>query len=199
MWQTIKLILVTIFMLNAFNAFSQDNIKKETEKEISAEAFPPVALQLSKQLIEHADKINFLMEVDGTDTAYEIKLRYKKQKLSVEFSANGNLEDIEVQKKLKHLQPQVADAIRNTLTDKYKRHKITRCQVQYVPAPTNNDNPVELFIDKKFTNMKIRYEIEAFVKTNENKRLKLELLFNQKGDIIKKRRIYDRSDDNILY
>lgn len=197
MVQRILLITCSLLIIGS-NGFAQE-IKQESEKYVKAEEFPAFALDQLNGL-SNLRNVRYIKEFDGSSISYEAKFRLKKQRLSVEFSRTGILEDIEVLIRENELPKKLRSALIEQLDNRYKKYKLTRIQKQFKPRSGKESSALRNFVDQKFGHFKIQYELEVrVVEKKTNKLGSYELLINKEGEIIQKRRIEKVIDDNVIY
>ncbi|WKK85767.2 hypothetical protein QYS48_01345 [Marivirga arenosa] len=202
-------ILSFLFSLSSLG-FSQISIgeKYETEERIKEEDFPKEALQLIKQIIKNGERLNFYKEGDSITYFYEVKTIYKEEKLSIKFTKEGSLIDIEILKDFDELPLEIQHSIKSYFQSNYKKHHLRRIQIQYNREEEYENGRLEIDDDKEFLeeflemdgdDLTIKYELEAEVVKKDKKRGFFEFLFNDLGEIEEIKRIIKRQDDNVLY
>jgi hypothetical protein len=195
-------IILTVFILcvvlSNLSLFAQSNAKSEIEERIQKSEFPHDAAKLINSQLSDAKKVKYFLEVDGSDTSYEIKFIKNKHFYSVEFDNNGAFEDVEMKVDIKELPNKVVDNIRRYLTENFRKHKIRKIQVQYKNKKATSIDLEKLF-EGKSDLFDISYEIECAVKDADGKPLMYEFHFDNEGKYLDKRIFKQQSDDNILY
>lgn len=168
------------------------DVKKERESRIKAMEFPAAALELVEQL--PVDDIKFYRETDGEHTSYEAKGEYQNRDISIEFSQDGKLEDIELEIRLRRLPDREEEAIKKKIDSIAERNRINKVQLQFLfdrPIPSNI---IERLDALQFNN----YEIIAGFKTNKDVYY-LELLMDRRFHITQTRKVVRRAYDFILF
>ncbi|WP_298521133.1 hypothetical protein [uncultured Kordia sp.] len=196
--------MMKYFYLLFFFGFSlvctaQKSYKHEKEERIEKKAFPQNALDLlEKTLPKKITKVKYYKEQDSIKISYEIKLKYKGRKYSVEFSKEGLLEDVEVTVKQQHIPPKTLEKVKKHFYNTYSAFRIKKIQRQYNNTPTID---AETVMKNAFSNDRkssYSYEIIAEVKTKK-KRYFIEITFTKEGDFTLVRTVIPSSYDHILY
>lgn len=171
------------------------NTKQEVEKSISQDEMPAPALSLINQFWNEQKKADFYREFDGEKISYEVKLKWEGHQYSIEFDEQGALEDIEQLIEFNEL----PDALQNTITveieEQYSKFRINRVQRQFL-ADNKEAESLEQFLNGEYQDLTIRYELEVDAQS-KSEFGSFELLFDQNGQQIQKRKILRRSLDNI--
>ena len=178
---------------------AQKAYKYEKESRIKKEAFPQNALEfLQQHLPEKVKKVKYYKEQDSLKESYETKLKFKKQKYSIEFDKDGTLEDVEITIKPKEIPSETFEKIKNHFQNTYDAFRIKKIQRQYKNTPTIEAKKVLKNAFSKDVNSAFFYEIIAEVKTKK-KRFFIEITFTKDGDFQLVRTIIQSSYDHILY
>lgn len=171
--------------------------KIESEKRISSEQMPEDALKVLEYYLPKVGKLRYFLEKDGNTISYEAKFRYKRKAVSVEFSKNGLLEDIEIIKKYSSLPETFRTAVEQFLSKDCDAFHIVKCQKQYQHIAEDPAETIRQVLNEQWDGP-VFYELEADVKKNKNWHSE-ELLFDDKGRLITRRHIIRRAEDNLLY
>lgn len=178
---------------------AQKSFKHEKEERIEKKVFPQNAVDfLEKTLPQKVKKVKYYKEQDSAKISFETKLKFKKQKYSIEFSEKGILEDIEVTIKKKDIPKKTFKKIEAYLRKNYNTFRLKKIQRQYNNTPTIDASTV---IKQAFSNnidSSHSYEIIAEVK-EKKKRYFIEITFTKDGDFSLVRTIIQSSYDHILY
>ena len=158
---------------------------------------PQPALQLLQEAMPGMKKVRYYEETDGDHFSYEAKLRYQGQFLSIEFTKEGVLEDVEVRVNYKDLPSLLRREIESYLQKECETFKVIKTQKQYRHTGAEPLVTITDAIEKKDNN-EIFYELEIDLRTGSGWSSH-EFLFNQSGELISKRRIITRPLDNLLY
>ena len=171
--------------------------KQESEKKIPAEKMPIPALNSLEEYLTDVKKLRYFLETDGANISYEAKFQYRKRSISVEFSQEGLLEDIEIIKKYTELPEPLQNAIEHYLSKHTQSFKIIRCQEQYRHEGTAPQKTISDVLGENWTNP-LFYELEVDLRIDKTWRSE-EWVFDQQGKFISKRHIINRAQDNLLY
>lgn len=190
-----KALLIFFFISVLFTISVQAQAdKQEVEKSIKKDEMPSEALRLIEKYFEEYEDIDFFEETDGQIATFEAKLEWKGYRYSIEFSEEGILLDIEQLIDISEIDDQLKTAIIKEIEDQYTKYEITRIQRQYPTDKTNQK--IEAFLNGDFEDLILRYELE--IDGQNRKELgSFELLFDDGGALLQKRKIIRRSIDNI--
>ncbi|MEX2477257.1 MAG: hypothetical protein WD357_02400 [Gracilimonas sp.] len=193
----IKILTYLTFILLLFCTsnpllFAQDT-KQEVETSIHKNDMPAEALSILNEFWNKEKKADFYREFDGQSVSYEAKFKLNNYLHSIEFDENGTLLDIELLINFDEIPENTGKAIKAYLNDQYTKFRITRIQRQYT---SDGDDLSELFLGEEFVDLNIRYELEVEAQNKEELGA-FEFLFNENGQLIRKREIVRRSLDNI--
>ncbi len=196
-----KRIILTLLqaLIVMMNGFSQA-IKDEVEESIAEQEMPEAALALLSPLLNEASAIRFYRETDNQQRSYECKMIWRGNDYSIEFHEDGSLMDIEQLVSFRSLSPVLREKINKHLSQEYRRFKIRKVQKQYSAEETNeaDKEAIEEFMEKDQDDLRIRYEIEVDIKSREAVG-SFEMLWDDEGNFLEKRKIIRRSLDNLLY
>lgn len=192
----ILFLLPTLTLIPISIASAQD-AKNEVEKSIGRDEMPPSSLLMLNQFWNEEKKADFYRQSDGEMISYEAKLVMKRHQYSIEFDSSGSLTDIEQLIKFEELSKAMQNTITEEIDEQYNRFRITRIQRQFSASEEGDDDDVlENVLNEDFEDLIIRYEIEMDAQ-NKDELGSFELLFDEHGNYIQKRRIVRRSLDNI--
>lgn len=191
-----KIILISSFLLLGWISWSQT--KNEHEERVKLEALPEVAVAVVNTLPKKHKRLRFYQETDGDKRSFEAKFKYEKQHYSLEFSADGVIEDIEV-----IIMPdQIKTCTKYQIDDYFKRtfekSKLIKVQIQYVYNGSENAIKFVNQVLSKNGDLNINYEVIAEVKT-ETERKVGEFLFNANGALISFKTLNPNSYEHALY
>lgn len=173
-------------------------VKIEIEETISREQIPNNALIITDPILADAKSINYYIEKGGDSTSYEIKCRFRNKLLSIEFYENGRLMDIEVLTDLDNISKKAEENIEDYFEDNLEKYKTVRVQRQYSSNSLDGAEVINAFLNNNNDKLTIRYEIIAYVKSEE-KFGPYEYLFDHEGSFINYQKVSHRSSDNVLY
>lgn len=188
--------IVALWFFGTGALFSQN--KYEREFRIRKSQFPEKALTYISEKLEDAKRIRFYKETDSAKTSYEAKFKKERLWYSVEFSEEGDLEDIEILIKPVDIPNAVFSKIENYLATHFTKHRIRRLQQQY---PITKGEAPETTVKNAFQNLmlpSINYELIVSGK-NEKVFEQFEILFNAEGDFVSQRKSLPPNYDHVLY
>ena len=126
--------------------------------------------------------------------SYELKCKCEGRSRSIEFSANGILEDVEVTIPKRKINKQVLKRINKSLDSIAKKNRIEKVQQQFLPHSNNPFNLNARIRDNDCDNFEL---IVAF--KNKRKIYRKEILFDRNGDFINSRDIKRLEYDFLLF
>lgn len=171
--------------------------KYEQESRIKKESFPENAFALIEDYLENATRIRFYQETDSLKKSFEAKFKKGRLHYSVEFNADGELEDVEFTINENDIPEDTWHTIKNYLDLKYPKLRVKKIQQQH---PLVDNNP-EKTVHKAFQNLilpHINYEI-IFSSKQEQKFQSFEALFDAEGNLVNIRKSFPPSYDHVLY
>ncbi|RDK88819.1 hypothetical protein [Marinirhabdus gelatinilytica] len=189
-----KILVTSIILLLTTICIAQT--KSEYEQRISQEEFPLAALTLLQPKFDKVRRLRFYVEFDGTHKSFEAKFKWNKKQYSAEFTAQGILEDVEVDQDKKELRTNTRKKIETYLDATYERWKIEKIQQQYRVLDQAEKTLEDAYTLKELpTN-----NLELIVATkSEGKLTKFEMLFDSKGNFVQQRKVHRRSYDFLLF
>lgn len=172
--------------------------KYEKESRISEKEFPTNAERLLQKYLHDAKRIRFYKETDSSKTSYEAKFKKYGKKYSIEFDADGTLEDIEIEMKFKELPDKVQEVISSYLMQNFKKYTIKKLQKQYYyKKGTDLIKLTETAFTEGDSDF-INYEMVIW-RSQEKESGMAELTFNKNGEFLTERPFAQASYDHILY
>ncbi|MBR9859827.1 hypothetical protein GYB22_03580 [bacterium] len=169
-------------------------MKFEKEIRVDRAEVPDSALMFIDSC-DFKKKVKWYKEI-GLDTlSYEAKVKHSKKRYSIEFSADGSLEDVEIDMKSKHLPSKTMRNIDSTLCSKFEDYSIVKTQVQFVGETQQVLNFIKSNVD---TAVDKNYELVIAVK-EDHAYVKYEYLFDAEGSIIHWAKIVIKNEDYIEY
>lgn len=186
-----------LFFLMCFSiCFSQNKNEKETL--IGLDKLPEKAKQHFKTPSYNIKRLKFYKETDNSKQSFEAKLKVNKLHYSIEFDTIGNLEDIEIIVKEKHVTVAVMNTIKSYFNLNFEQTKIIKIQKQYTNYTKNSDSLFIQHIIKNPNKPHNQFEIIAEIKTNKKHELR-EFTFDRNGAFKKFRIVTPSSYDHALY
>lgn len=187
-----KLIFLLLLFCTVIQLSAQT--KYEYETKISFEKVPEKARLFVSKIIQ-SKKVKWYKEQSNNAISFEAKSKFKGKKYSIEFDKNGNIQDVEIDKKWNDLPEITQQNIQKSLNSTFKKHKIRKIQIQF---SGEEKDLINYFNSDIKNNITIKYEIVLKGKTNSGKHL-YEFLFNQNGQLESTSKIVFRNTDNIEF
>jgi hypothetical protein len=186
------------FLLFLWISFSFSQIKNEKEDRIHASEFPEKTSTYFNTISQDVKYLKYYKETDGSKKSYEVKFKYRREHYSVEFDTLGNLEDIEVVIKKKHIPKEIKAIILRYFENNFKKTTLVKVQKQYVNTTKNTDKQFIRHILEKPFNKHTHFEIIAEIKTKKIHELR-EFTFDRNGKFEKSRLVTTSSYEHALY
>lgn len=179
-------------------AFSQSE-KNEVERSVNRNDMPDKVLSLIDEFWPDLRGIKYFEQTDGEETTYEVKLEWQGDQYSIEFSTEGAVQDVEKLIEFEDIPESTRAAITRDLESQFNKYRLTRIQIQFLAADEDDEDDsdfIDDILEEDAEDYEIRYEIEL---DGENRRElgSFEMLYDESGKLIEKRRIVRRSLDNI--
>lgn len=176
---------------------AQSSLKQEKESPLKEERIPKEADSLIKSHLQF-NKLNWILEESAEGESLEAKLKSEKKWISIEFSAEADFQDLEVEIEMKAMEPSVLKLIEGKLKEDFKRFKIQKVQSRYTGELEN------LLIDKPWEKVDSRserliaYELVVFGKEGKDQFV-FEYVFDLKGSLISRSKYVSANSDNLIY
>ncbi|MFA0961655.1 hypothetical protein AB9P05_07600 [Roseivirga sp. BDSF3-8] len=170
-------------------------VKQEREYRIEASEVPELARQFIDS-IGGTPCVRWYYEENLEGNSIEGKLRYYKKKHSIEFSTEGQLQDVEILIDFDALPERLQEAIKKQLGKEFDNFKVKKVQRQYT-----GERPALLELTKTGNTSlpyTTRYELVVKGKKDSQKNL-YEITVDQQGNILKNEEILFRNTDNLEY
>ena len=169
--------------------------KYEKEVRINTDSVPTNALEFVDAL-NFDKKVRWYQEFGLETTTIEAKTKFNGKRYSIEFSKDGELEDVEVGIKWSHAPGEVRAKIDDYLTSKYERYTVDKLQVQY----TGDHESIADFVrgQKGSEDLTVNYEMVFHTRVDKHYK-KFEYLFSAEGEYLKSSEIIQQNSDNIEY
>jgi hypothetical protein len=188
-----KLIFVALLFTFSLSSFAQPKYEKESR--IRKSQVPQTAIQFVDSLTPDS-RVVWYRETGYNKTSYEAKTRYKGKSLSIEFSDQGHLEDVEAEIKTPEIPPDTFLKISKLLTEIYGKYSFERMQLQYSGDPQSIlaflRNPTETRAPL------IYYELVVAARSGGSYGL-FEYLFSEEGVFIEKSEVLIKMTDNLEF
>ncbi len=178
------------------SSFSQS--KNEKEERIDASEFPQMALHYFNEILDQVKYLKLYKETDGEKQSFEAKFKLNKLHYSVEFDTLGNLEDIEIIIKKKHIPKLAFKTMLNYFDTHFDKVRFIKIQKQYVNILEQNDQQFINYVLDSPIGKNTHFEIIAEIKTQGERFLK-EFTFKNTGAFEKSRPVSSSSYEHALY
>ncbi|NBC65985.1 MAG: hypothetical protein GVY07_10070 [Bacteroidetes bacterium] len=180
-------------------SFAQD-LKEEVENSIDKDEMPTSALDALEDFHEdqNVTDTDYYRETEGETTTFEAKLNWQGYQYSIEFTDEGLLLDIEQLIEFSEIPEGIQGLITRIMEEQFSRFRMTRVQRQFIADEEDEEGEdvIEDFLENDMDDLVIRYEIEVEGQ-NHREMGSFEMLFDDDGELIQRRRIVRRSIDNI--
>ena len=191
-----KINCFTFLLMLFLSASVLCQVKFEREYRLKSTEVPEKAFHII-EMWKFKKKVKWYAEESQDGKTYEAKVCYKRKKHSIEFKENGDLIDVEKTVKFSELKEEIQRNIEKTLSEKFKKFRIKKVQIQYKGAES-------AIYAKLFQLKSIHEEIipkyEIILKGKNEKRFKnFEILFNKDGVIEKKILIKSTDSTNLEF
>ncbi len=192
----IYFISTVIFLHTSLHA---QEMKIEKEHRVEEELVPAEAREWMAATFPQIKKVKWYQEQSSRygmaemQNSFEAKFKFNGHLTSVEFSAQGEVEDVEINRSLRELD----SPSRNNLNRKFRsfsKFKLIKLQEQW--SGPDSDGLKEAILQNDFNKATIRYEVE-FKALWEGKHTLWEGLFDQEGELLLIREIQLRPVDNL--
>ncbi len=169
--------------------------KYEKEVRLKPSQVPIEMYDYVKSLVP-STKVRWYLEYGFDNKTYEAKFKHQGQTYSVEFFDNGLLKDVEILIAVSDIEAALFEKIDAKLRAELSDYRIIRLQRQILAS---SDDIVQYFNDKSILyKLTQNYEIVVWTRTNKAI-LSYEYLFDTHAEIVKKLRVIDKIDDNLIY
>ena len=182
---------VLLFLFVQFSAFSQ---KIEMESRISENLAPVKAVEFISDL-DLNNKVRWYKERTTGRDSYESKFKSKGTHYSVEFDTLGNVEDVEVLQKKRHLSPEEKEILKAGILKEFEKFKWVKIQRQYI----GEEDQLKEISTQNSESIQPNFEIEVEALNSDGTWKMYEILFDNSGEVLMKREIKLRPTDNLNY
>lgn len=189
-----KFFILFTFLIASFHVSSaQDKIEREYK--IKPSAVPAPALDFIKNSFKQ-QKVKWYMEQSAKGKSIEAKVIHGGKLHSVEFNADGTIQDVEVLIDYESVSAPLRASIESALKSEFTRFKISKVQRQWIAG----EDELMALIKGEKPQLKYvtNYEIVVSGKRdrhNDN----YELLFNDNGKLISQSKIIESNSQHLLF
>jgi len=141
-------------------------------------------------------KVNWYREVNANRETVEAKFKQNNHRHSIEFSASGDLEDVEIEIPFTEVQRSTRTSVEQALDSAFVKWKIKKVQRQWVGDEKKMIKAIQSL--ERVAGLKENYEIIIKGESEDTKSY-FEVLFNEEGGCVRKSRIRQNSIDILIY
>ncbi|MGC6480188.1 MAG: hypothetical protein ACON42_07405 [Flavobacteriaceae bacterium] len=172
-------------------------VKYEKEVRILRADFPQKDLIQIDSLLQHAKRIHYYKESDGDNISFEVKFKFEGYRYSIEFDADGTLEDIEITIAPLEMAAEVLSSIDLQFERDFEKFKRYKTQVQYPHiSGISSKQVLQDAIQQKATNYR-NFEVLVSGKTKEKQFESFQYLFDHRGKFIERILLHPLSDEHL--
>jgi len=190
------LIALTLCFVISTSASSQT--KTEREYRIKKDTIAENACVFINQsgFLEEKTKVKWYREESNDGTSIEAKFSQNGRGFSIEFSQQGQLQDVEIEIDEDEIPKKTLKSIEENLNEEFSKWKIKRVQRQWVGGEADVINSIK----QKSAQPNVTENFELIVKgqSPEDKSY-FEFLFDSSGKLLRKERIVESASDILIY
>ncbi len=192
----IRFCLLSLFLILSVQGFGQDKVEREYK--IKQEEAPPKAIQFIYEIesVTEKTRVNWYREESADVESVEAKFKIDKQNYSIEFSTDGELQDVEIRMDERDIPTMTREAIKESLNSEFIKWSIKKVQLQWV----GESQLVISSIDRNERQEGVEENYEMVIKGETDKsKSYFELLFDSTGKLMRTSRIVENSSDILIY
>lgn len=180
--------------LTQATVFAQQKFEREYRVEVHK---VPEASQQVIKMWGFKEKIKWYVEESQDGKTFEAKVCHQKKKHSIEFSDKGAIIDVEIKIDFSELEKDIQANIKRTLSEKFRKFKIRKTQIQYTGSESAMYKAVfQLATEQETLTPKYELIVKGKVKKSY---VKYELLFDGNGTIVKELQFAPQNTDNLEF
>ena len=181
-----------------FSGLAQCQVKYEREYRIRKDTIAENACIFINQsgFLEERTKVKWYREESEEGITIEAKFKQNGKDYSIEFSKEGELQDVEMEIDESEVPVESMKAIRKILENEFLKWKIKKIQRQWVGSEIDVIESIKSGHAKE--GVEENFEIVIKGKTDEDRSF-FELLFSEKGELISKGRIVEGPGDILIF
>lgn len=188
-----KNFLFLLLLLSPYWGFTQ--IKFEREIRIEHQDVEQTAKDFVCNLTS-SKKVKWYKEFGFNSISIEAKTKFAGKRYSIEFTPEGQLEDVEIEVKMRDFPTETRENIKSYLKEKYGKYRIRKVQIQYAGEPAK----VLKYLQEETRNKAVSIKYELIISSKVNKHFKkFEYLFTEAGAYLQNAEIVLKNTDNIEY
>ncbi|MCR9065685.1 MAG: hypothetical protein NXI00_17070 [Cytophagales bacterium] len=188
----LRYFVLFLFLISYLQALAQQ--KYEREIGVLSEEVPENAVEFTEEFLGKS-RIKWFKEEGLEGYSFEAKARKNRRKYSIEFSADGKLEDIEFIVQWRNIPSNSLKHIQKYLERDLEIYKIKKAQEQWIGDKNELLKTVKGEINEELT---INYELEVVAKIDGVYKL-FEYLFSKDGTYIRHYEVILQMTDNLIY
>lgn len=172
--------------------------KFEKESRISPDKVNEKGLDFMSN-VNTTSKVKWYYEQGLSENSYEAKTKISKRRYSIEFDTLFNIQDVEIEISENDIPTQTFTKIEMVLDSIYKKHSISKIQIQY---QGDKKTLIEVINNNSIKNLspKVKTQYEIIIKCKSTSRPKLyEFTFDAEGKLISKKEIIFNTSDHLEY
>jgi hypothetical protein len=188
-----NLFLFSVLLFFSVQGFTQ--YKYEKEMRINRVDAPENAQRFVDSM-DFDSRVRWYKEIGYNRTSYEAKTKHKGERYSIEFSADGTFEDIEIEIEPTDIPSDAFANITKIFETEYESFNLVKLQVQY----TGDPGLMLGFFPERDPTDGIHVHFEIIISTKvDGSFQKFEYLFTETGDLVHKSKILLQNTDNLTY
>lgn len=193
---SIQFCFVLAFLFLSSLTSAQDKVEREykiNQREVPQEAQDFI---FETGILYPKTKVQWFREESASDESVEAKFRQDRYRYSIEFSKDGQLQDVEIEIPFSEIPSSTQEIIEVALDSVFVKWRISKVQRQWVGDPEMVVESIKKF--EPASDVQENYEMVIKGDTGSN-RSYFELLFSQSGELLRKSRIRQNSLDILIY
>lgn len=193
---SIQFCFVLAFLFLSSLTSAQDKVEREykiNQKDVPQEAQDFI---FETGILYPKTKVQWFREESASDESVEAKFRQDRYRYSIEFSKDGQLQDVEIEIPFSEIPSSTQEIIEVALDSVFVKWRISKVQRQWVGDPEMVVESIKKF--EPASDVQENYEMVIKGDTGSN-RSYFELLFSQSGELLRKSRIRQNSLDILIY
>ncbi|MCZ4409898.1 hypothetical protein O3Q51_13840 [Cryomorphaceae bacterium 1068] len=193
---SIRFCLLSLLLILSNQAIGQDKVEREYK--IKKEEVPQKALEFINEIesLSPKTKVNWYREEAADSESVEAKFKVQKRSYSIEFSIQGELQDVEIRIGERDIPKMTRKAIKESLNAEFIKWAIKKVQLQWVGESSLVISSIDR--NERQEGVEENYEIVIKGETDKSKSY-FELLFDSSGNLLRKSRIVENSSDILIY
>lgn len=189
-----KLYFIILLTTASFLSFSQE--ERKVELRFPSEQVPEKAKNYIMELFPNA-KTKWVREFNSTEDKLQAKLKYKGNRISVEFTRKGDFEDLEEQVSFSDMNSDAVKKITEKLTTDFEEIEFKKIQHHY---SGDKDEILKNYKTRSVNIKFISHRFEIVVYGINNKQIhSYEYTFTLDGSFVERFENIESNSDNLLF